>query len=193
MIKVANLKTNPSRKATVSKKANTTRKATARTKTSKTTTKKVETKTTSTPIMTAGEALKQLMIKHNTYQEYRKNNKKSYNMVTTELTIAFGNTLSKKELQELTKAYAIIKVLGDKLYDYSYVCHKAKTLIGKELLTKSEYEHVSQILDSLHPTDLPKEEKTTDHTQAVKSAKAATRKTNKAITKALKQEEKEVK
>lgn len=139
------------------------------------TTKKGET------IMTAAEAIVQLMIHYNNYQEYRKSNKESYNFAKKQQVIDFARHLSTEELVYLTKTYAYLRKIQQRLSNYLYREKALDNAYGKEDLNIMELSDEERELIN----------KRRAKKQEMESQRQATKKTHKAITKALKEEAKE--
>ena len=141
-------------------------------------------KTTNT-IQKGGTALSKeaivtkLLMAHNNYQEYRKTTGQAYAFATKADTTDFINNLDKAELEVLIKTYEYQQQMQYRLSNYIQSERAKNRAYGTDLTHYSELEQI------LEPT---KRERLI---QAEETQKKATKKTNKAITKALKEEAKE--
>lgn len=129
--------------------------------------------------MTATEAIKQLMITYNNYQEYRKNNNETYNFASKQQIIDFARQLTTEELIQLTKTYAYLRKIQQRLSNYLYQEKKLNNAYGKEdknimELTDEERELINKRRAKYQELD---------------SQKKADTNTHKAISRALSQEE----
>lgn len=125
--------------------------------------------------MTAAEAIVQLMIHYNNYQEYRKSNNESYNFAKKQQVIDFARHLSTEELVYLTKTYAYLRKIQQRLSNYIYKEKVLDNAYGKEYINIMELSDEERELIN----------KRRAKKQEMESQKQATKKTHKAITKAL--------
>lgn len=99
--------------------------------------------------MTTAEALKQLMLDYNSYQEYRKNNKQTYNFASKQQIADFAKQLQPEELLTLTKAYMYQRQMQTNLSKYLYNERILNNIYGKEdknimELTDEEREYINK-------------------------------------------------
>lgn len=116
-----------------------------------------------------------LLIAHNNYQEYRKTSGQAYAFATKTETTDFINHLDKAELEILIKTYEYQQQMQYRLSNYIQSERAKNRAYGVELT------HYSELEQALEPT---KRERLI---QAEETQKKATKKTNKAITRALKE------
>lgn len=128
--------------------------------------------------MTAADAIKQLMITYNNYQEYRKDNNDTYNFASKQQVIDFARQLTTEELILLTKTYAYLRKVQQRLSNYLYQEKKLNNAYGKE--DKNIMELTDEERDLIN--------KRRAKYQELDSQKETTKKTHKVITKALKEE-----
>lgn len=99
--------------------------------------------------MTTAEALTQLMLDYNSYQEYRKNNKQTYNFASKQQIADFAKQLQPEELLTLTKAYMYQRQMQTNLSKYLYNERILNNIYGKEdrnimELTDEEREYINK-------------------------------------------------
>jgi len=99
--------------------------------------------------MTIAEALTQLMLDYNNYQEYRKNNGQTYNFASKKQVEAFAKRQEPEALLKLTEAYAQQRIAQNKLAKYLYNERVLNNIYGKEdknimELTDEEREHINK-------------------------------------------------
>lgn len=135
--------------------------------------------------MTHKQALQKLMIEHNTYQEYRANNEQSFNFVSTQQLQQWAKTLSKEELDLLTKTYLIQRKFQYKLSRYLVQEKKLNKAYGRETVHSSELDQ--DILDLMEQKQIKQSEYHNHKHQDDKAIYVA----NKAIRES-EEEEKEV-
>ena len=82
--------------------------------------------------MTIADALTQLMLSYNDYQEYRKDKDQSYNFVSKQQMSEFARTLDQEELKTLTKTYIYQRQMQTKLSKYLYKEKVLYNAYGKE-------------------------------------------------------------
>lgn len=138
--------------------------ATTKTKKASTTAKKktvkveVTKEATTTSILTkevptVEQAISKLMIIHNNYQQYRKEQEKSYKMTTKEIATAYAKHIKPEQLKALIVAVYTINSLQDDLHAFTVAWYKVHSMNNN-----AEYQAWLNILATdLHPTDLPKE------------------------------------
>ena len=124
--------------------------------------------------MNIGQAMQQLMIDYNNYQEYRKEHNQAYNFASKQQIQDFAKKLTKEEQEYLIKSYLIQRKLHKKLADY----------ILNEYLLNNAYGR-----EEVHPSELQPDESSAKKLeqriqQEYKSAKDATKKTKRAVNKA---------
>ena len=126
--------------------------------------------------MTLEDALKQLMMDYNKYQEYRKDNNNNYNFASKQQVAAFAKQLTTEELTTLVKVYATQRKIQQRLSNYLYNQRALDKAYGKE--DKNIMELTDEERELINKRRSKQQEKETQ--------KQATKKTHKAITKALK-------
>lgn len=121
------------------------------TKKTTTVTKKEVTKTTKkgTLTMTTTDALNQLMIEYNRYQEYRKDKGESYNFASKQQVAAFAKHLTPEEITTLTKTYLYQRKIQQRLSKYLINEKVLNNYYGKEdtnimELTDEEREYINK-------------------------------------------------
>ena len=117
-------------------------------KTNKTVGKTTNTKKGATD-MTVANALTLFMLEYNRYQEYRKDNKQSYNFVNKQQVAEFAKQLTSNELQTLAKTYAYQRQMQTKLSKYQQHERALNRSYGKEdthfmELTDEEREYINK-------------------------------------------------
>lgn len=117
-------------------------------KTNKTVGKTTNTKKVATD-MTVANALTLFMLEYNRYQEYRKDNKQSYNFVNKQQVAEFAKQLTANELQTLAKTYAYQRQMQTKLAKYQQHERALNRAYGKEdthfmELTDEEREYINK-------------------------------------------------
>lgn len=117
-------------------------------KTNKTVGKTTNTKKGATD-MTVANALTLFMLEYNRYQEYRKDNKQSYNFVNKQQVAEFAKQLTSNELQTLAKTYAYQRQMQTKLAKYQQHERSLNRAYGKEdthfmELTDEEREYINK-------------------------------------------------
>lgn len=127
-------------------------------------------------IMTVEDALKQLMMDYNKYQEYRKDNNSNYNFASKQQVAAFAKQLTTEELTTLVKVYATQRKIQQRLSNYLYNQRALDRAYGKE--DKNIMELTDEERELINKRRAKQQEKETQ--------KQATKKTHKAITKSLK-------
>lgn len=93
--------------------------------------------------MTHKEALKEFILDYNRYQEYRANNNKGFRFINKEQYTDWVSTLTKDELDLLTKTYLIQRKFQEQLRNYITKEDKLNKAYGKE---------------DIHPSELPTEQ-----------------------------------
>lgn len=146
------------------------------TKTNKTVGKTTNTIKKGVNTMTVEDALKQLMMDYNKYQEYRKDNNNNYNFASKQQVAAFAKQLTTEELTTLVKVYATQRKIQQRLSNYLYNQRALDKAYGKE--DKNIMELTDEERELINKRRSKQQEKETQ--------KQATKKTHKAITKALK-------
>lgn len=136
----------------------------------KTTTKPVKGEAT----MTVSTALTKFLIGYNDYQEYRKNNDKSYSYATKQEVAAFAKTLRPEELKRLVQTYLFQQEMEQRLSEYKYREHRLNQAYGKEDIHPSE-------LEQPDAQEKAKQDRRQQDIDMVKSAIEAVRKTNSKI------------
>lgn len=136
-------------------------------------------KTTTKPVkgvatMTVSTALTKFLIGYNDYQEYRKNNDKSYSYATKQEVAAFAKTLRPEELKKLVQTYLYQQEMEQRLADYKYREHRLNQAYGKEDVHPSE-------LEQPDAQEKAKQDRRQQDIDMVKSAIEAVRKTNSKI------------
>ena len=124
--------------------------------------------------MNIGQAMQQLMIDYNNYQEYRKNHSQAYNFASKQQIQDFAKKLTKEEQEYLIKSYLIQRKIHKKLADYILNEHLLNNAYGRE---------------EIHPSELQPDESSAKKLeqriqQEYKSTKDATKKTKRAVNKA---------
>lgn len=127
-------------------------------------------------IVTVEDALKQLMMDYNKYQEYRKDNNSNYNFASKQQVAAFAKQLTTEELTTLVKVYATQRKIQQKLSNYLYNQKALDRAYGKE--DKNIMELSDEERELINKRRAKQQEKETQ--------KQATKRTHKAITKSLK-------
>lgn len=99
--------------------------------------------------MTIADALTQLMLDYNSYQEYRKDNEQSYNFASKQQIADFAKHLKPEELLTLTKSYMYQRQIQTRLSKYLYNERVLNNIYGKEdrnimELTDEEREHINK-------------------------------------------------
>lgn len=125
--------------------------------------------------LTKEAVITKLLMAHNNYQEYRKTTGQAYAFATKTETAEFINKLNQQELDILIKTYEYQQQMQYRLSNYIQSERAKNRAYGTDLTHYSELEQI------LEPT---KRERLI---QAEETQKKATKKTNKAITKALKE------
>lgn len=82
--------------------------------------------------MTIAEALTQLMLDYNRYQEYRKDNEQSYNFASKQQISEFARQLKPEELLTLTTSYVYQRKIQNDLAKYLYKEKVLYNAYGKE-------------------------------------------------------------
>ena len=82
--------------------------------------------------MTIADALTQLMLDYNSYQEYRKGKKQSYNFASKQQIAEFAKQLQPEELLTLTKSYMYQRKIQNELAKYLYKEKVLYNAYGKE-------------------------------------------------------------
>lgn len=82
--------------------------------------------------MTIADALTQLMLDYNSYQEYRKDNEQSYNFASKQQIADFAKHLQPEELLTLTKSYMYQRKIQTELAKYLYKEKALDNAYGKE-------------------------------------------------------------
>lgn len=82
--------------------------------------------------MTVADALTQLMLDYNSYQEYRKEHKQSYNFVNKLQIADFAKKLTTEELMTLTKTYIYQRKIQTKLAKHLYNERLLNNVYGQE-------------------------------------------------------------
>ena len=99
--------------------------------------------------MTVANALTLFMLEYNRYQEYRKDNKQSYNFVNKQQVAEFAKQLTSNELQTLAKSYVYQRQMQTKLAKYQQHERALNRAYGKEdthfmELTDEEREYINK-------------------------------------------------
>ena len=99
--------------------------------------------------MTVANALTLFMLEYNRYQEYRKDNKQSYNFVNKQQVAEFAKQLTPEELQTLAKTYVYQRQMQIKLAKYQQHERALNRAYGKEdthfmELTDEEREYINK-------------------------------------------------
>lgn len=99
--------------------------------------------------MTIADALTQLMLDYNSYQEYRKDNEQSYNFASKQQIADFAKHLQPEELLTLTKSYMYQRQIQTRLSKYLYNERVLNNIYGKEdknimELTDEEREYINK-------------------------------------------------
>lgn len=99
--------------------------------------------------MTIADALTQLMLDYNSYQEYRKNNEQTYIFASKQQIADFAKQLKPEELLTLTKAYMYQRQMQTNLSKYLYNERILNNIYGKEdknimELTDEEREYINK-------------------------------------------------
>ena len=128
--------------------------------------------------MTISTALTKFLIGYNEYQEYRKDNDKTYSFATKEEVAAFAKTLRPEELNKLAQTYLYQQEMEQRLSDYKYREHRLNKAYGKEDIHPSE-------LEQPDAQEKAKQDRRQQDIDMVKSAIEAVRKTNSKINMAL--------
>lgn len=110
----------------MAKRTSTTKARTTVTKKSNTTIKK------GVITMTASDALNQLMIEYNKYQEYRKQQGQSYTFASKQDIASFAKHLTTEELTTLVKTYIYQRKIQQRLSKYLYNERILNNAYGKE-------------------------------------------------------------
>ena len=145
-------------------------------------------KTTTNPkkgvvTMTIATALTKFQIGYNNYQEYRKEHNQTYDFANKQDIAAFAKTLKPEELKRLAQTYLYQLEMELRFAAFKYREHRKNLAYGIEYTHPSELEQP----DAQEKEQIAKKQQNTD---IVKSAKKATRKTNKKISQELRKEEK---
>lgn len=121
------------------------------TKKTTTVTKEVVTNTTKKEgtKMTIAQALNQLMLDYNDYQEYRKTTEQSYAFASKQLVSSFAKHLTSEELEKLTKTYIYQRRMQTRLSNYVWNERRLDNAYGKEdknimELTDEEREYINK-------------------------------------------------
>lgn len=88
--------------------------------------------------MTHKEALKEFILDYNRYQEYRANSNKGFRFINKEQYTDWVSTLTKDELDLLTKTYLIQRKFQEQLRNYITKEDKLNKAYGKEDIHPSE-------------------------------------------------------